>query len=147
MSPPPLAGMRLDVFLTGARNWPGLGGLWSDQVQEIVLANFEIDGGGAIYPRLSRDNHLKILRALWEQKPSEMWSRLRCPALLVPASGRNGEPARDAWLEHKRRGIEKAEESVPSLRVEWMEDTIHDVPLQRPRELATAIQRFAEGLD
>jgi pimeloyl-ACP methyl ester carboxylesterase len=146
MSPPPLAGMKLEAFLLGARSWPGLGDLWSDDVQEIVLANFEIDGDGAIYPRLSRDNHLKILRALWEQKPSQMWSRLRCPALLVPAAGRQGEPARELWREHKRKGIALAEEAAPSLRVEWMEDTIHDVPLQRPRELADAIERFAKGL-
>jgi len=146
MSPPPLAGMKLDVFLKGARSWPGLADLWSDDVQEIVLANFKIDGDGAIHPYLSRDNHLKILRALWEQKPSQLWSRLRCPALLVPASGRQGEPARDAWLEHKRKGIALAQEAAPSLRVEWMEDTIHDVPLQRPRELADAIERFAAGL-
>jgi pimeloyl-ACP methyl ester carboxylesterase len=145
MSPPPLAGMPLDSFLQGARHWPGLGGLWSDEVQEIVLANFRIEDG-AIYPHLSRENHLKILRALWEQKPSEIWSRLSCPVLLVAAAGRSGDPANEVWLEPKRRGIALAERSAPSVSVEWMEDTIHDVPLQRPQELAQAIQRFLKGL-
>ncbi|MCH7578595.1 MAG: alpha/beta hydrolase, partial [Chloroflexi bacterium] len=34
----------------------------------------------------------------------------------------------------------------PAVRVVWMEDTIHDVPLQRPRELTEAIDGFLEGL-
>lgn len=147
MSPPPLAGLKLEIFLQGARSWPGLGGLWNDGIQEIVLANFAIDGDGAIHPHLSRENHLKILRALWEQKPFEMWERLRCPALIVSAGGRRDSPPPDEWLERKRQDIAAAERSAPSLRVEWMEDTIHDVPLQRPRELAAAIERFAAALD
>jgi hypothetical protein len=38
------------------------------------------------------------------------------------------------------------EERGPSIQVAWMADTIHDVPLQRPRELAKAIERFVAGV-
>jgi len=142
MSPPPLAGIKLEAFLQGARNWPGLGEFWNDDVQEIVLANFRIDEEGRIYPHLSRDNHLKILRSLWDQKPSALWSRIRCPALLLPTASDHPDPRNAVWMEHKRKGIALAEQRAPSLKVTWMNDTIHDVPLQRPRELAGAIRSF-----
>jgi len=145
MSPPPLAGIKLEAFLQGARNWPGLGEFWNDDVQEIVLANFRIDEEGRIYPHLSRDNHLKILRSLWDQKPSALWSRIRCPALLLPTASDHPDPRNAVWMEHKRKGIALAEQRAPSLNVIWMKDTIHDVPLQRPRELAGAIRSFLES--
>jgi len=145
MSPPPLAGIKLEAFLQGARNWPGLGEFWNDDVQEIVLANFRIDEEGRIYPHLSRDNHLKILRSLWDQKPSALWSRIRCPALLLPTASDHPDPRNAVWMEHKRKGVALAEQRAPSLNVIWMKDTIHDVPLQRPRELAGAIRSFLES--
>jgi len=145
MSPPPLAGMKLDAFLQGARNWPGLGEFWNDDVQQIVLANFRVDTDDTIHPHLSRDNHLKILRSLWEQKPSALWSRVHCPILLVPSTRDHPDPRNAVWMEHKRKGIALAEQRAPSLEVVWMDDTIHDVPLQRPGELAEAIRSFLES--
>lgn len=145
MSPPPLAGMKLEAFLQGARNWPGLEEFWNEAVQEIVLANFRVDGEGSIHPHLSRDNHLKILRSLWEQSPSSLWSQLRCPVLLLPASRDSQDPRNAIWMEHKRRGIDIAQRQATALTVAWMDDTVHDVPLQRPRELAAAIRSFLEA--
>ncbi|MCH7576565.1 MAG: alpha/beta hydrolase [Chloroflexi bacterium] len=146
MSPPPLAGLKLKTFLQGARNWPGLGSVWNDDVQEIVLANFRIDEDETIHPHLSRENHLKILRSLWEQKPSALWPHLRCPALLIPAASDHQDSRTTSWMDHKRKAIALAEEHAPTVRVVWLEDTIHDVPLQRPRELMEAIDGFLEGL-
>ncbi len=146
MSPPPLAGMKLDTFLKGARNWPDLGLLWNDEVQEIVLANFRIDEDETIHPYLSRENHLQILRSLWEQKSSALWPHLRCPSLLIPAASNHQDSRTSIWMEQKRKAIALAEEQAPAVSVVWMEDTIHDVPLQRPRELVEAIDEFFEGL-
>ena len=145
MSPPPLAGMKLEAFLQGARNWPGLGEFWNDDVQQIVLANFRVDDDNTIHPHLSRDNHLKILHSLWEQTPSALWSRVRSPILLVPSTRDNPDPRNAVWMEHKRKGIALAEQFAPSLKVVWMDDTVHDVPLQRPVELAETIQSFLDS--
>jgi pimeloyl-ACP methyl ester carboxylesterase len=142
LAPPPLAGLQLDVFLAGARNWPGLGELWNDDVQEIVLGNFRIDDDGSIYPHLTRENHLKILRSLWEQKPSEMWAGLRCPVFLVSCERDSSDPRSQMWAEHKAKAFELAIQRAPDVRLLRMEDTVHDVPLQRPRELADAIRGF-----
>ncbi len=143
---PALAGLKLQAFLQGARNWPGLGEFWHDEVQEMVLANFRIDDDETIQPHLTRENHLKILRSLWEQKPSELWSALLCPLLLVPAAREHSDPRNAIWMEHKRKGLALAQERAPAAQVVWMEDTIHDVPLQRPEELARVIADFLQGL-
>lgn len=146
MAPPPLDGMKLSAFLQAARGWPELGSLWNDQVQEIVLANFEVADDGTIQPRLSRDRHLKILRALWEQRPSQLWEKVRSPVLLVPAARDSPERRNAMWMESKRRAIEVALQKLPGVRVLWMEDTIHDVPLERPRELAGAVAEFGAAV-
>ncbi len=143
MAPPPLDGVKLSAFLQGARAWPDLKEVWNDDVQSIVLANFRIDEDETIHPHLTRENHLKILRSLWEQKPSELWADLRCPVLLVPATRQSADPRSAVWLEAKRKAIALAQERLPGVRVVWMEDTIHDVPLQRPAALADAIAEFA----
>jgi len=145
MAPPPLDGMKLGVFLQGARGWPDLRDVWSDAVEAIVLANFRIDEDETVHPHLSRENHLKILRALWEQRASELWAGLRCPLLLLPAARQSGDPRSAVWMEAKRKAIAVARARLPGLRVVWMEDTIHDIPLQRPAALAGAIIEFAAG--
>ncbi|MEE8345832.1 MAG: alpha/beta hydrolase [Dehalococcoidia bacterium] len=147
MSPPHLDGMRLETLLQGARNWPGLGELWNSEVQEIVLANFHIDEDGRIHPHLRRENHIKILRAMWEQEPSALWSSLRCPVLLAPATRDESDPRQAIWMEQKKKSIALAEERAGAVTVVWMKDTIHDVPLHRPRELANAIEGFLDADD
>jgi hypothetical protein len=86
---------------------------------------------------------MKIVRALWDQKPSQMWAKLRCPLLMMPALDRSSPQANDMWIEGKRRAIALASEHAPDARVVWMEDTIHDAPVQRPQMLADAIIEFA----
>ncbi len=42
--------------------------------------------------------------------------------------------------------VYKAQALLPKGRVIWLEDTIHDVPLQRPRDLAAIMLDFAQEL-
>ena len=42
--------------------------------------------------------------------------------------------------------VERALELQPQARVRWFEDTIHDVPLQRPEELARELQAFVQRI-
>ena len=146
MAPPPLDGLKLDAFLKAARSWPGLGEFWDEAIQEIVLANLEITQDQSIRPRLSRANHMKILRAMWEQRPSALWDRLACPVLMVPAARDDTDPRNDVWMKGKMSAIELARQKLSRSEVVWMTDTIHDVPLQRPKELAAVITEFAAGL-
>lgn len=145
MMPPPIDGVAVDVFVNFARTWPQLGEAWSPQVQEMVLSNFEIRDG-RVYRRLRVPNHMKVVRAMYEMKATQLYPRVRCPALLIPAFREPTSDQEKAWQNHRRDGLEAALRLLPQASLLAMEDTIHDIPVQRPKELAEAIIAFATGL-
>ena len=145
LAPPDFTGMTRDILLQRAQERDVVN-LWSPEVEAAFLANFHISPSGAVRPRLDRSNHLQVVQALWDHKPSTMYSMVRCPVLIVPA-WRQPRTERDSmFAESRRQAIYLAQEMLQEVQVLWMEDTVHDVPFHRPRELATAILDFAAGL-
>jgi pimeloyl-ACP methyl ester carboxylesterase len=143
LTPPKLAGIPVEVFLSmlGAvpQKWQP-----DDQAIQAILANFEISADETIFPRLSFEHHMQILRSIWEHQTYARFERVRCPVLVIPASPPGPLNADDqAFLEFKRNGVAQAQSKMSDLRVHWMNDTIHDIPLQRPAELASLIAGFA----
>jgi pimeloyl-ACP methyl ester carboxylesterase len=145
MRPPQIDGVPVETFLGFSKKWPEVAEIWSDQLGEMILSNLEVRDA-KVYRRLPIPDHMKIAREIWEQKPSELYPRIRCPVLMVPAIKHAGDPQRELWTRAKLQGIEAAKELLRDVRVVPMEDTIHDVPIQRPQELAAAIIDFASGL-
>jgi pimeloyl-ACP methyl ester carboxylesterase len=111
------------------------------RIEPIVGSLFHVGEDGRIQRRLRIPNHLRILRALWEERPGDLLGRVRCPVLVLPARQTSDPPER---LESKARQVARAKATQPRVRVRWFEDTIHDVPLQRPDELAAELAAFAE---
>ena len=136
MAPPVWKGVTLEAFKERLRSRSIA--MDDARVEQIVLANFRALEDGTITSRLSRENHFKIIEALWEHKPSELYPKVECPVLLMPARPRNVEPspASPFWRE---RAISRAESLLPRSKTVWMEDSIHDVPLQRPLRVASTI--------
>jgi pimeloyl-ACP methyl ester carboxylesterase len=139
LAPPNLIGTPVDDFKQMLRQYAGK--LWKPFVEEIVLRNFEIQKDNTIRPRLSYANHMRILRALWEQRPADYYPLVRCPALILPAANEHVEE--HAWSERRRALVEAAARGIEKNRVVWFHETVHDIPLQRPRKLANVITSFA----
>ena len=100
---------------------------------------------GTIASRLTRDNHLQIIDALWEHKPSELYSKdVTCPVLLMPAR-QKGDTSPQARRWRREGAIARAESRLPTSSTVWMEDSIHDVPLQRPELVASTIAEHITG--
>ena len=144
LTPPRLAGMPLQAFLAqlGSFNprWQP-----DSQAVQIILANFDVTQQETIAPRLSFEHHMQIVRAMWEFKTYEYYTRLRCPVLIVPA--RPAEPLstqEQEFLALKKSGVARAQGTIQDVRVCWMEDTVHDIPLQRPADLAALLAEFAK---
>ncbi len=98
------------------------------------------DSTGAIRGRLSPQHHWSILRALWDDDLDLAYPLLRRPALALLALPREPwDEAQRGMAENKRRMAAHRQTLQPLLRVRWLEDTIHDIPLQRPEALAEAI--------
>ena len=146
LTPPPLAGMPLSEFQPRLEAWFAEWG-GSEQAVSITLGNFEIREDERVYPRLAFERHMRIVRSIWDFKTYDYFTRLRCPTLMIPARPKEPySPPEEAFLQAKERGITKAQKAIRKLRVEWMPDTIHDIPLQRPIELADLIADFAASL-
>jgi pimeloyl-ACP methyl ester carboxylesterase len=146
LAPPRLDGMTVEAFMRMIKQETAT---WQpdEAVFPILLADFEVDDQEQISPRLSYDRHMRILRAIWDFKTYSRFSEVRCPVLMVPA--RPPAPLSEFeqnWVAAKERGVALAQQSMQNLQVTWMEDTIHDIPLQRPVELARLIAEFATRL-
>jgi hypothetical protein len=111
----------------------------------MLLSNFEVRDG-RMYRRLPIPEHMQIVRGLWEQDTEALFSRVACPVLIVPAIKAETEPERAGWMKGRLDAVETARKALSRAEVVVMEDTIHDIPVQRPKELADAIGRFVMAL-
>lgn len=119
------------------------------EVDDIELHIVELRADDTVGPRLVRANHMRILRAMWDEEPETIFGAVRAPVLYVLAEPAGATEATDSFLAAKRRGIVAARSLLahaPRVEVEWMADTVHDIPLQRPEALAERIARFLDGI-
>ena len=89
---------------------------------------------------------MSIVRALWDQKVSSLYRKVKCPVLFIPTrmGGRDASTAGDNYK--KEDQIAFALATIGGSCVIWMEDSVHDVPVQRPLDIATVIKnKWAEG--
>ncbi len=142
LKPPQLAGMPVEDFLKRVQRGQ-LGWQPDEQDLQIILANFAVSDDETISPQLTLANHLNILHAMWEMDTWSHLARINCPLLAVLAQP--AEPDGDEWYRRKLDGAEKARQANPNLEVLWLKNTIHDIPLQRPVELAGIIESFVHS--
>ncbi|CAB4796140.1 unannotated protein [freshwater metagenome] len=139
LRPPDLVGMRtsrMEGFIRSAHpNWPEAG-------IQGAMANFHQRDDGTIAPWLTLDRHMKILRSLWEHRPTSLYEEIVVPVMLAPAdTGQN-----PSWTSDKREAIEIAERLLPVSRTHWFAPADHDLHAQHPDRLAQhLIDAVADG--
>jgi pimeloyl-ACP methyl ester carboxylesterase len=142
LAPPRLAGTPRVTFIERVRShWAD--GPWSQAIEDAIMGNFAVNEQDRIAPHLTYENHLKIVRALWEQRPTQLFPRVDCAALLVPAEAPPSDERAAEWMEFKRRSVAQAEAAIPNVKVAWARDSMHDVQLHHPEWLAGEIASFA----
>jgi pimeloyl-ACP methyl ester carboxylesterase len=139
LRPPDLDGIAWsDLHQRMSRN----NGAYVDPRAEAVGRSlFHIDADGRVTRRFRIPNHMQVVRALWEQRPAELLPEVKCPVLILPA--RQSSEASD-FSSAKSAAVARALHIQPLARVRWFEDTVHDVPLQRPSELAAELLTLIE---
>ena len=143
LAPPMLSGMPLETFRSSIAQWSPIP--VTPEIEAIFLSLMRVDRDARIHPRLSRANHLRILRKIWEQRPIERYAELRVPTLVILARPADRDETEAPFLEAKRAGLAAARRAATGLPVTftWMRGA-HDLPLDRPAALCARIERFAE---
>lgn len=145
LRPPDLDGMPREDFVARLRGWTG--DFYRAEIDDMVLAGFVIQADDTLRRKLPIPKHMRIARAIYEQKTSALFARVRCPVLLCPASAPRPHDERTTQsMAHKREGVARAEQANALVRTRWFENTVHDIPLQRPDELATTIAQFGRPI-
>jgi pimeloyl-ACP methyl ester carboxylesterase len=142
LAPPDLTMYTFDDLLARVRSGDAAN-YWSPAVEATMRTSFEDTPDGKIRPHLRREDHLAIIRAMWGLKPSQLFPKVACPTLLVPARRSNATGRAAQRGPERQRLVDSALAALPHGRLLWMEETVHDVPLQRPAELADAIAEMA----
>ena len=137
LRPPDLDGMQwTELHQRMSRN----NGAFADPRTEAVGRSlFRVDADGRVTRRFRISNHMQVVRALWEQRPAELRPRVRCPILILPTRHSSDSPDMQA---SKAAAVQRALQVQPTARVRWFEDSVHDVPLQRPDELGAELRAF-----
>ena len=145
LAPPDLSGTPVHEFLETIRYFLHGQVEITPDVEAVFLSLMRVDGRGNIHPRLSRANHLRILRALWGQDAIELLRRVSVPILVLAVRTPPATADSAGFLEEKERAARGVRAIGGSVRLEWVRG-IHDLPLQRPQALAGRIRRFTAAV-
>ena len=143
MAPPIFTGVTLDQFVERIRTRRDPA-VMTPEFEAVILANFEVLEGNTIRAWLSRDNHLRIIDALWDHHPPQLFPKVECPALVLPAR-RDDSPEAAERNERRAQSVQTAVDALPKGKVVWLEDSVHDVPVQRPELVAGVIKEHIES--
>jgi pimeloyl-ACP methyl ester carboxylesterase len=143
LAPPDLTHLTIEALVARAKEnrWSDN---WRPEVEAVLRASFQTRPDGTILPRLRKERHMQIVRAMWDQPSRELFPKVDVPVLILPARRQEEQPRTSLPWIPKEELVATAESSLPQARTVWLEDSIHDVPLQRPALVASVI---LEALD
>ena len=114
---------------------------WNDQVERIVQTMVYEDEQGRMQDILRAENHIQVMRAMWEEPSSGSFPKIVCPTIIIPA-GPTPERAGTERARLNQEGVEAAAQEITNSRVRWIPETVHDIGYHKPEELARVIREF-----
>ena len=139
MAPPDFGDITAAQLFEGVRA-RDFGYTVTPQILDIMSAGFEELEDGTVRARFARTNHMAVIDAYWAHQPSQLFERVECPVLLMPVRGRGD----DVWESRgfrREEMVARASQGLSRSKTVWLEDSVHDVPLQRPGLVASMIER------
>src|SRR5712692_5303806 len=141
LAPPRFAGTPRETFLSYFRSGP-LGQEWTPRLEDSILHIVQLREDDTVAPRLDFENHLQIIAAMWDQPLFDLYSQVRCPIKIIVAEQQPATEAQETYMCMRQQGIAHIQTLHPDICVVRMPDTIHDIPLQRPAQLAEEIVSY-----
>jgi len=116
---------------------------WTETGVEATLSNFETLPDGTVRPWLSLPRHMTILRAMWDQRPKDLYTRVLEPVLICAAQ----DPKNPGWMAIKTQQVVALQNGLPRAEVHWFDNTDHDIHVHRPEALVTLfLNTLAQGV-
>lgn len=113
---------------------------WPEEGIDATMANFDVRPDGTVAPRLPRALHMRILRGLWDQRPSQLFPDVAVPVAIVSAYEASVPDAR--WMAAKKDEVARAATLLRRSSTTWMEGD-HDLHAQHPAEVARVVRETA----
>jgi pimeloyl-ACP methyl ester carboxylesterase len=142
LAPPDLKGTPVHEFLEMLRYFLHGQIEITPQVEAVFLSLMRVDAHGDIHPRLSRANHLRILRALWKQDSLAQLRRVRVPALVLGVRSPPDVPDSAGFMQEKERAAKIVRAIGGDVR-RWI-GGIHEPP-SAPRRSRAGSRPYAAG--
>jgi pimeloyl-ACP methyl ester carboxylesterase len=111
---------------------------WSPSGVEATLHNFETLPDGTIRPWLTLERHMRILRAMYEQKTAALYPQVQEPVLICVADDGS------EWATRKRAQVKAAAGGLRRAEVAWFPGAAHDIHIDQPVELAARFLDFSK---
>ncbi len=109
---------------------------WTNAQIAATIANFEIMPDGTVKPWLTLDRHMRILKAMYDQRVADLFPKVAEPVLICAADDGS------EWARGKREFVRAAQAYLPHADVLWFENTAHDIHVDRPQELAASLLKL-----
>lgn len=142
LAPARYAGVSRETFLAFFSASP-LAKVWTPEIEASVLHLVEQYPDGTVAPRLSFENHLQIIEAMWHQPTLELYAHVRCPLRIIIAEREPLDEGGRQRANLRKLALERIRVLQPAACLVHMPNTIHDIPLQRPVALAKEILAYA----
>ena len=144
LAPPMLTHLTLNQLLVRVRE--NRKEDWNKAFEDVLTNSFEVVNG-LIKPRLSRENHMKILYEIWNENISLSLESINSPVLILPVSSDNSESVSpNMHGVSKKDAVNMAMSKLSKSEVIWLKNSIHDVPIQNPKLIIDAILQSKDTL-
>lgn len=136
LRPPDLIGIpRAQIADRIRQMHPG----WGKDGVEATLGNFEILPDQTVRPWLSLERHMRLLRTMYDQDPASLYPRVEEPVLICGADDGSEK------MTFKQDQVRAALAALKKAEVVWFPDAAHDIHLDQPQALFSAILSFQEN--
>lgn len=113
---------------------------WSEDGIEATMSNFETLQDQTVRPWLTLERHMRILRAMYDQEPENLFSQVQEPVLVCAADDGSEK------MDFKKDQVEVALKALKFAELTWFPNSQHDIHIDRPIQLAASMLDFHDNL-
>ncbi|WP_435243950.1 alpha/beta fold hydrolase [Streptomyces cucumeris] len=113
---------------------------WSPAAIDAAVATMRVNPDGSLSRRMSIEQHMSILRSIWNEPPGPWYAAVEAPTLLMPAIPKGADPR---WAERIRSRILTTTAELRDATMREYPDSEHDLHAQHPKRVADDLLELA----